>query len=231
MPTATGTGATEPRAGRARRCPDRRLQRPIQSGQEGTDQPVRRLSTIAASPITTKGDYDHAIADYDAAIKLKPRRNAYVRAGLSYFHKNQYDHAYGDFSQAIRLSPRTPDAYYQRATAGAALSKYDEPVADLNRAIALKRNLPKPISTGAASLCARVFAGAVAISTSSSGCARASGRIQRPWVSRNALGDFDKAVTDFGRGACSSIPSSPRPISGGAGPLRQASTRPSLGGP
>src|ERR1043166_1245045 len=65
-----------------------------------------------------KRDYDHAIADYDQAIKLDPKNaNALRFRALAYYRKQDYLHAIADFDEAIRIDPGNAEVFYQRGTA------------------------------------------------------------------------------------------------------------------
>src|SRR5262249_21519743 len=56
-----------------------------------------------------KGEYDRAIADFDAAIKFKGAWSAAFSArGEAYAAKGQNDRAVADLEQAIRLSSADP---------------------------------------------------------------------------------------------------------------------------
>jgi lipoprotein NlpI len=62
-----------------------------------------------------KGDYDHAIQDYDQAIRLDPKNiNAYNNRGNVYKAKGDNDRAVADYSEAIGLNPKSADAYFNR---------------------------------------------------------------------------------------------------------------------
>ena len=63
-----------------------------------------------------KGEYDNAIADYNAAIQLDPKDAvAYSNRGVAWGIKKEYDKAIADFSEAIRLDPKDVGAYNNRA--------------------------------------------------------------------------------------------------------------------
>jgi tetratricopeptide (TPR) repeat protein len=86
-----------------------------------------------------KGEDDHALADYDRAIALKPDfESAYVRRGLAYHDRGQYDRAIADFNQAIRLRPDNADAYDGRASAAYQSGAYGDALRDLDWLIAQK---------------------------------------------------------------------------------------------
>jgi tetratricopeptide (TPR) repeat protein len=60
----------------------------------------------------SKGDFDHQIADSEAAVQLDPKNSAlYYNRALAYRHKGDYDHAIADFSVAIQLDPKDSMSY------------------------------------------------------------------------------------------------------------------------
>src|SRR6516164_8569996 len=62
-----------------------------------------------------KGQYDHAIADFDEAIRRDPKlAPAFYNRGLAYGSKDQYDRAIVDFDEAIRLDSRFAFAFNSR---------------------------------------------------------------------------------------------------------------------
>ena len=53
------------------------------------------------------GDYDRAIADFDAALRINPNHvRAYLNRGNANFARRDFDRAIADFGQAIRLEPQ-----------------------------------------------------------------------------------------------------------------------------
>src|SRR4029079_17337682 len=53
------------------------------------------------------GDYDRAIADFDAALRINPNHvRPYLNRGNANFARGDYDRAIADFGHAIRLEPR-----------------------------------------------------------------------------------------------------------------------------
>ena len=67
-----------------------------------------------------KKEYDKAIRDYDAAIRLDPENaSAYDGRGAVWYANNEYDKAIADFGEAIRLDAKDAFAYRCRGTAGA----------------------------------------------------------------------------------------------------------------
>jgi tetratricopeptide (TPR) repeat protein len=84
-------------------------------------------------------EYDHAIADYDEAIKLDPQYvNAYINRGMAHDSKGDSDAAAADFSRVIEFKPEDPLAYYDRGYIRC-WEKHDcdGGIADLSRAIEL----------------------------------------------------------------------------------------------
>src|ERR1700687_4507232 len=85
-----------------------------------------------------KGDYDHAIADYNQAISLNPKNPIfYNNRGIAYRNKDDFDRAIADYNQAISLNPRDHDAYYNRGIAYRNKGDIDHAIADYNQAISL----------------------------------------------------------------------------------------------
>jgi tetratricopeptide (TPR) repeat protein len=62
-----------------------------------------------------RGDADHAIEDFDQAIRNDPKlAEAYFGRGGAHTGKRAYDLAIQDYTQAIGLQPTNPDAYFNR---------------------------------------------------------------------------------------------------------------------
>jgi tetratricopeptide (TPR) repeat protein len=79
------------------------------------------------------GDTDAAIADFDRAIKLEPRKTEiFLGRGLAYLEKRDTEAAIRDFDHAIRLNPRHPEAILQRANAYRAAGDLKRAMADYN---------------------------------------------------------------------------------------------------
>jgi tetratricopeptide (TPR) repeat protein len=83
-----------------------------------------------------KGDYDRAIADYNAAVELDPQYHyAYYNRGISHFEKHDIDRAIADFTTVIRINPKFAQAYNNRGTAYKEKQDYDRALADYDQAI------------------------------------------------------------------------------------------------
>ena len=87
------------------------------------------------------GQHSAAIADFDAAIRLKPDyAHAYAHRGIAKAELGQHSAAIADFDVAIRLKPDYALAYVHRGIAKAKLAQYSAAVADYDVAIRLKPN-------------------------------------------------------------------------------------------
>jgi tetratricopeptide (TPR) repeat protein len=85
-----------------------------------------------------KGDLDHAIADYDQAIRFDPDyAPAFNSRGVAYKAKGDLDRAIADYDQVIRLSPNSAPAFNNRGYAYFTKKSYDRAVADYGEALKL----------------------------------------------------------------------------------------------
>lgn len=96
-----------------------------------------------------KKNYDRAIADYSAAIRLDPKyAEAFCERGKAYFANRNYGSVIADYNEAIRLDPKYVKAFLQRASFFTskynlrahdydAKETYDRAIADCNEAIRL----------------------------------------------------------------------------------------------
>jgi tetratricopeptide (TPR) repeat protein len=83
-----------------------------------------------------KGQFDAALADFDAAIRIDPTfPRAYNNRGLAWAHKNQFDKALADYDEALRLNPSDALPLVNRARAWSMKKEYDKAIADLDQAI------------------------------------------------------------------------------------------------
>ena len=82
------------------------------------------------------GQYEAAIVDYNAAIRLKPDfLLAYNNRGLAKYYLSQYDAAIADYDTAIQLEPKFAGAYSNRGLAKYYLGQYNAAIADCDKAI------------------------------------------------------------------------------------------------
>ncbi len=92
-------------------------------------QMVQAVYTRRAQAYAAKSDFEHAIADYTEAIRIKEEAGAYHRRGDLYRKLKQFDLAIADYDKAAALNPKSTGALFARA------STYDE-MADEERAVA-----------------------------------------------------------------------------------------------
>ena len=128
--------------------------------------PMMQMSTtIAASLLDEKGDFDRAIADYSEAIRLNPKYAfAYNNRGFAWKNKGEHDLAIADYSEAIRLNPKYVNALANRAFTYEKKGMLSEALADFRSALdmdssrrelnqdvrRLEQRLLKPAATEAA---------------------------------------------------------------------------------
>jgi tetratricopeptide (TPR) repeat protein len=62
-------------------------------------------------------EHDRAIADFTAALRLRPDSEAFNNRGIAHAAKGEHDKALADFTEAIRLRPLGVKAYLNRAQA------------------------------------------------------------------------------------------------------------------
>ncbi|HEX5280259.1 MAG TPA: tetratricopeptide repeat protein [Micropepsaceae bacterium] len=88
-----------------------------------------------------KGDEAQALADFDAAVKLKPDDgDAHFRRAAIKFQHMDWQAAIDDLTPAIEANPMNADAYNMRSFAYYRLMKNDEGEADTQKACALKKD-------------------------------------------------------------------------------------------
>ena len=89
----------------------------------------------------TKGDYDKAITEYTAAIRIDPHYAMVYRGrARAYFQKGEFDKAVVDYTEALRLEPqsaRAAEAYFGRGCSHSKKGDHDKAIADFTEAIRL----------------------------------------------------------------------------------------------
>lgn len=89
----------------------------IESGEETTEGLAIAFSNRGIA-LNSKGQYKHAIQDYDEAIALHPNRaGTFCNRGNSYLRMAQYDRAIEDYSRALGLDSNYVDAIHNRGVA------------------------------------------------------------------------------------------------------------------
>jgi len=86
-------------------------------------------------------DYDHAIADYTAGLRIEPNNTRLmILRGVANRIKGEYDTAIADYDTVLRIDPNNAQAYNNRGYAYRWKSDYDRALADLNQAIRIDPN-------------------------------------------------------------------------------------------
>src|SRR5437588_673168 len=107
----------------------------IQSGPQDTNILIGALS-FRGIAFRQKGDNDHAIQDFDQAIRLNAKFiDAYANRGAAYSAQGKQDKAIEDFDQAIKLAPNDFQAFMNRGVAYAATGDQDRAIQDYDQAI------------------------------------------------------------------------------------------------
>ena len=147
------------------------------------------------------GDYDRAIADYNAALQINPKYFfAHYNRGISYTVKGEWDRAIADFDAAIRSNPKSKEAHNNRGGAYMEKGDLDRAIADFttvlrldpkfasgygNRGVALRRKgeLDRAIAD---------YNQAIRLDPSYANAYNGRG------VAYQEKGDHDRAIVDFG---------------------------------
>jgi len=85
------------------------------------------------------GQYDNAVGDYTAAIRLDPSMASvnYLWRAYAWFNLDQYGKAVSDFTAVIRREPKWISAYSQRGLAYFYLGQYGKAISAYSEAIRL----------------------------------------------------------------------------------------------
>jgi tetratricopeptide (TPR) repeat protein len=81
---------------------------------------------VRGNAYRAKGDLDHAIDDYTAAINFQPFAQLFHERGVAYRMKGDREHAIDDFKYAVHLLPKdSPDSIAELKVLGIDMSDYD----------------------------------------------------------------------------------------------------------
>jgi tetratricopeptide (TPR) repeat protein len=100
------------------------------------------LYSARAQTLYLSGQYDKAVADLDAALKLKDSLNTLMQRAASYRAKGDYDRAVADFTAAAAKDPKTADIdgwepYNERGYTQFLAARYAEAATDFDKALSL----------------------------------------------------------------------------------------------
>jgi lipoprotein NlpI len=100
--------------------------------------------------LARKGDYDRALVEYNAALRLNPNdADVYNNRGVSFEEKGDLDRAIADYSEALRLNSKYAFAYNNRGVAWKNKGEYDLAIADYSEAIRLNPKYVNPLANRA----------------------------------------------------------------------------------
>ena len=104
--------------------------RALDSGKlSATEQAQAHLSR--GVEFATKNDYDRAIADYDAALRIDPKlTDAMHNRGIAWAHKGNPERAIADFDAVLKLNPKDAGVLHSRAVELTVQGEYARALAD-----------------------------------------------------------------------------------------------------
>jgi len=87
-----------------------------------------------------RGEYDQAISNYTAALKINPRHSkVLIHRGDTYMRKGEYDKAIADYNTVLEISPHDVVANIagltNRGKAYMEKGEYDKAIADYNASL------------------------------------------------------------------------------------------------
>lgn len=77
--------------------------------------------------------YDEAIKDFNASLKLEPNQKAYADRGLAYSLLNQHQKAIADYTKSLEINPDDSEILYYRGISYQAIKKKVEACDDLKK--------------------------------------------------------------------------------------------------
>ena len=107
-------------------------------GRKASNEMLAQWYVLRGVQWADKGDYERAIADHTAALKLDPTvRHANYYRGSAWSHKGEFDHAIADFDAAAKLSADDPVVYHARGVELTVKGDYLRAIADFEKALQL----------------------------------------------------------------------------------------------
>jgi len=103
-------------------------------GRKANSEMLAQWYVLRGVEWTAKGDYDRAIADHTAALKLDAKAaHANYYRGVAWSNKGEFDRAIADFDIAAKLKPDEPVIYHARAIELSIKGDYKRALADLDK--------------------------------------------------------------------------------------------------
>ncbi|GBU21912.1 hypothetical protein R80B4_01814 [Fibrobacteres bacterium R8-0-B4] len=102
----------------------------------GVGEEAAEAFAIRAVAFVGKREYDRAIENFTAVIKIKPEAKVYFARGIILIETESYDSAVEDFTKAIKIES-DEGMYLKRATAYLYKKEYDKAVADADSELRL----------------------------------------------------------------------------------------------
>lgn len=94
-------------------------------------QRLRQVHVVRGMAYLQSEDFEGAINDFDAALRLNRRdQSVYLARGQALLGRGSFDHAFADFSQVIRQSPKSYSAYFERGLTRIWRREFEEAVKD-----------------------------------------------------------------------------------------------------
>jgi tetratricopeptide (TPR) repeat protein len=119
----------------------KRLKETLHTRQETHKEYAREYYLMGNECITRAGDAQAALRNFDKALKLYPDFvDAWVRKGVTLMDTGDCHAAQTCLNEAVRLSPLSFKARYNRGKCLIRLKHYEEAVADMDKAIAIKND-------------------------------------------------------------------------------------------
>jgi tetratricopeptide (TPR) repeat protein len=89
----------------------------------------------------SKEDFDGAIADYDAALQLKPEEGTFFARATARESKKDMDGALADYNKVLELNPNSAEAYAGRAVIETLKGNTGAATVDFGKAFAIDPSL------------------------------------------------------------------------------------------
>src|SRR5580692_6529835 len=106
----------------------------LESGRKDID--IGTIYGVRANAWYLKGNFDNAIADYQAAVNHNPRLGSALQGlGNSYFRKAEFRSAIKSYSDALAVEKKSAELYNNRGLAQLNVGEFGSAVKDFGEAI------------------------------------------------------------------------------------------------